>query len=162
MTIAPAPSAFDTGAWKAWIAQRARLEMPALLRSSTQRSQQIATTNTATRPLYQPETGAMRRLDTEMISAIKLLPVDVRDTKELVSEAVCLFYRHYDFLPSRALVNPMRQLGIDNPTFFPLEECCADFGCYTISVCSATIESDVIGLWGRRLDGMSVREDYPL
>lgn len=125
-------SAKDPEAWKAWIAQRARVEIPALLRKlARQRLQPLPPG-----PTHFPETDGMKRLDTAMISAIKLLPVEVRDTHDLISAGVRWFFREYGCLPTSVAVSPMRYLVIAKPDFFAISGL-EDLGCYggyTVSV----------------------------
>jgi len=138
--------------WKANIARRAHTEMPALLRSIySQRLQplaSIATIASPTTPL--PNTGDIPRLrETAMISAVKLLRVDVRATRELVSSAVQWFFQNHGCLPDVVMVNPIRYLALEKPDVFPVD--CEDLGCYTVAIESdARLSSDVIELRGLR------------
>jgi hypothetical protein len=134
--------------WKAWIQCRARVVMPQLLRSAhTQRLQPLAEVETrefkvtSSLPVTPfpatatPETGPIARRDTMMISAVTLLqPVDVRETRALVSEAVKWFLGKYGCLPTNIRLNPLRCLGIANQHFFALNDEVAALGCYTVDV----------------------------
>jgi hypothetical protein len=136
--------------WKADIARRAHTEMPALLRSVySQRLQPLVRVSTIVAPTTPlPNTGDIPRLrETAMISVVKLLRVDVRATKELVSSAVRWFYNKYGCLPDVVRVNPMRYLTITQADLFAVD--CEDLGCYTVAIESdAHLNSDVVQLRG--------------
>ena len=134
--IAPA-SASDQQwreAWKAQIAALGHLIMPALLRSRTPLKPLVLAPLRLPAPAApaapapktpipepaprSPETGPMRRLDTEVIPAVKLISVDVQGTNELISAAVQRFYLRHRYLPEVVALNPLRALAIPHPDAF--------------------------------------------
>src|SRR5437879_679674 len=141
-------------AWKADIAQRARIEMPALLRSAhTQRLRPLtaplapaagvapATPLPESLPPRLPDTGAMEKLrETAMVPIMKLLPAS--DSSELISKAVRWFRKRRGCLPRTIRLNPLRCLAL-NQTYFPVS--CEDIGCYTVDVeALAELARDVV------------------
>jgi hypothetical protein len=175
-------SSEEAAAWREqWIMniqRRARIEVPALMRSArAQRLQSFAGTTeigaTVAAPITPipevvglPETGGIPRLprETAMISAVRLLTpaIAVRETSELVGIAVRRFFARHGWLPSKCLLNPMRMLTIEHPDFFPLDDECAELGCYTISIgLSSSLASDEVYLLARGMNA-TLREDYAL
>lgn len=88
-------------------------------------------------------------LPTRIIPIVKLLPIDVRDTRELVSSAVRWFFDRHGQLPTTIGLNPLRCLAICSRDYFPVE--CDDIGCYTVRIeQNATLACDVVECRGRR------------
>lgn len=165
--------------WIATIQRRARVEVPALLRSARAQRLQPFTTATETvaavadpiTPIpdgvaHEPETGGIPRLprETAMISAVRLLEpaIAVRETSELVSMAVRRFFARHGSLPNTCMLNPLRVLAIEHPEFYPLNDDAANIGCYTIRVEEAeNFPIDAVRLLVR-YGGITIREDYAL
>lgn len=123
----------------------ARVQMPALLRSvhaqrlapllEERRSEKVAVVTVPS-----PETGGMKRLDTAMLSIVKLLPAN--DTRALVSQAIRWFKKRRGCLPATVALNPLRCLAL-NQSYFSVD--CDDLGCYTVEVCpAAELARDVV------------------
>lgn len=78
-------------------------------------------------------TGPMVPVSTIILPMVRLLqPIDVRDTRELVSSAVQWFYERHRCLPTTAHLNPLRCLAIASQAFFPID--CEPIGGYTIEI----------------------------
>lgn len=175
-------SSEEAAAWREqWIAdiqRRARVEVPALMRSArAQRLQHLTDTGTAPKiavvlapatPIPEsapglPETGGIPRLrETAMISAIKLFrpAIDVRKTSELVSQAVLRFFARHGYLPNKCRLSSMRMLTIEHPDLYPLNDQAADLGCYTISIEEEeNFPIDAVRLLAQ-YGGVATREDY--
>lgn len=146
--------------WIANIRMQARQQVPAWLQElRTERlaeKPRIAVTtaapNPATpRPAVAGDTGPIS-MRTEILPIVRLLePVDVRDTRELVSSAVKWFHGKHGCLPTAVRLNPLRCLTIVNQRFFPLDDACADLGCYTMEVLADShLPCDVV--WFQRED----------
>ena len=152
--------------WVADIRQRARWQIPAWLkemRMESLRERRIPDTPTVqTVQVHQPapnpltplplpspkETGPIPIL-TQVIPIVKLLPpIDVRDTRELVSSAVRWFWERHGCLPSVVALNPLRCLAISQ-NYFPID--CEDLGGYTVEIRQeAHLACEEVWLQGRR------------
>lgn len=137
--------------WKADIAARARQQVPLWLQELRREKLLVKTSETPS--LSSPitpisganETGPMLHGETAIIPMTRLLPpINLRDTRELVSAAVRWFHQQHGFLPTTALLNPLRCLALSQ-SFFAID--CEEIGGYTIEIQQAAhLECDEVWL----------------